>query len=120
MIQDFLNAWNAAHPELPGRLDGATVTIPQDRFPYGNITVEYRTNTAAHPWLDCYVNAFDGEEMEPEWLGDALTVEQAVNYAEYGIHPGNKCCVCGAEHKYRFDGFVKLGKKLYCGEHRPA
>jgi hypothetical protein len=115
MLDDFIKQWNEKHPEMPAeRWGNNAVLMRQDRFPYGNIDVALRNGR-----LDCYVSAFDGEEMEPEWLGEAETVEKAVDYAEYGIHPGNTCSVCGKEHKYRFDGFVKLGKKLYCGDHIP-
>lgn len=113
MIARFIDQWNEKHPELPARMVGNYALIDQDRGAYGSIEVRPTLSKT----FNVEVSKSDGEEMEPLWLGERDTVEQAIDCAEYGIHPGDICAICHAKKLDRFSGFVQLGKKIYCGEH---
>lgn len=117
MLKHFAEEWNEIHPELPAVLRGSDVLIAQDKFPYGNITVEYR-----HGKFEIYLTGFDGEEMETEleWVG--TDVKQAIVGTEWQMYPGDTCAHCGLKMEQWYASrinFRKVGCRLYCLEHVP-
>lgn len=114
-LTQFAAEWNVIHPELPAVVRGSDVLIAQDKFPYGNITVEYR-----HDKFEISANQFDGEEMETEleWVGE--DVAGAIVGAEWQMHPGDTCAECGLKMEWWYESrknFRKIGCKLYCVSH---